>query len=70
MTRTSYFDDMLMMIMSSLCYANTLSWIFIVFALGNSSLWVNMSLYSDTLTWFRVNQLLDLLLNAACLAVK
>jgi hypothetical protein len=50
MTRTSYFDDMLMMIMSSLCYANTLSWIFIVFALGNSSLWVNMSLYSDTLT--------------------
>jgi len=48
MTRTSYFDDMLMMIMSGVCYANTLSWIFIVFALGNSSLWVNMSLYSDT----------------------
>jgi hypothetical protein len=68
MTRTSYFDDMLMMIMSSLCYANTLSWIFIVFALGNSSLWVNMSLYSDTLTWVRANQLLFLLLTVAWLA--
>ena len=34
------------------------------------SLRVDMSLYSDTLSWFRANQSLLLLLNAACLAEK
>jgi hypothetical protein len=32
----------------------------------NNSLWVDMSLHSDTLSWFRANQSLLLLLNAAC----
>ena len=30
--------------------------------------WVDMLLHSDTLSWFRANQFLLLLLNAACLA--
>ena len=46
------------------------SWIFIVLSHCNNSPRVDMSLYSDTLFWFRANQSLFLLLNAACLAVK
>jgi hypothetical protein len=47
-----------------------LSWIFIVLAHWNNSLGINISLHSDTLSWFRANQSLFLLLNAACLAEK
>ena len=47
-----------------------LSWIFIVLAHWNNSLQVDMSLHSDTLFWFRANQSLFFLLNAACLAEK
>jgi hypothetical protein len=49
---------------------NTLSWIFIILAHWNKSLWVDMSLHSDTLFWFRVDQSLLFLLNAACLVEK
>ena len=56
-----------MMMMSALFYTNTLSWIFIVLAHWNNSPWVDMSLHSDTLFWFRANQSLLFLLNAACL---
>ena len=40
------------------------------FALPNNSHWVDMSLHSDTLFWFRPNQSLLFLLNAAFLAEK
>jgi hypothetical protein len=43
---------------------------FIVLAHWNNSPWVDMSLHSDTLVWFRANQSLLFLLNAACLAEK
>ena len=36
----------------------------------NKSLWIYMSSYSDTLSWFRANQYLLFLLNTACLAEK
>ena len=36
----------------------------------NNSLWVDMSLHSDTLIWFRANQSLLFLLTAACLEEK
>jgi hypothetical protein len=36
----------------------------------NNSEWVDISLYSDTLSWFWANQLLLLLINAACLMNK
>jgi hypothetical protein len=45
-----------MMMMSTLYKTNTLSWICIVLAHWNNSLWVDMSLHSDTLFWFRANQ--------------
>ena len=35
---------------------NTLSWIFIVLAHWNNSLWVDMAHHSDTLSWFRANE--------------
>jgi hypothetical protein len=47
MERTSYIS-----MMSSLYYANTLSWIFIVTVHSNNSLRVDMSLRSDALSWF------------------
>jgi hypothetical protein len=59
-----------MMIRSALFYTNTQSWIFIVLAHWNNSPRIDMSLLSDTLFWFRANQSLLLLLNAACLAEK
>jgi hypothetical protein len=36
----------------------------------NNNPWVDMSLHSDTLFWFRANQSLLFLLNAVCLAKK
>jgi hypothetical protein len=63
-----HFDEMI--IMSALYYTNTLSWILIVLAHWNNSLWVDMSIHLDTLPWFQVNQSLLLLLNAACLVEK
>jgi hypothetical protein len=47
-----------------------LSWIFIKLAHWNNSPRVEMSLHSDTLFWFRANQSLLFLRNAACLAEK
>jgi len=47
-----------------------LSWIFTVLADWNNSLWVDMLLHSDLLSWFQTNQSLLLFLNAACLAEK
>jgi hypothetical protein len=44
---------------------NNLSWIFIVLSRGNNSPQKDMSLHSDTLFWFRANQSLLFLLNAA-----
>jgi hypothetical protein len=43
---------------------------FIVPAHWNNNPRINMPLHSDTLFWFRANQSLLLLLNAACLAEK
>ena len=65
MTITSYFrwDDNDV----SLYLTNTLHWIFIVLAHSNNGLWVDMSLNSNTLSWFRVNQSLLFLFNAECL---
>jgi hypothetical protein len=54
----------------ALILTNTLIWIFIVLAHWNNSPRVDMSLHSDTLFWFRANQSLLFLLNAACLAEK
>ena len=59
-----------MMMRAALFYTNTLSWIFIVLAHWNNKPRVDMSLHSDTLFWFRTNQSLLFLLNAACLAEK
>ena len=47
-----------------------LSWIFIVLAHWNNSPRIGMSLHLDTLSWFRANQSLLFLLNAAFLAEK
>jgi hypothetical protein len=44
------FDEMIMM--SALHYTNMLSWIFIVLTHWNNSLWIEMSLHSDKLSWF------------------
>ena len=49
---------------------NTLSCIFIVLTHWNNSPWIDMSPHSDTLSWFRSNQYLFFLHNAACLAAK
>jgi hypothetical protein len=62
-----------MMTRSTLYQTNTLSWIFlIVFAHWNKSprIDIMMSPHSNTLSWFRANQSLLFLLNAACLAEK
>jgi hypothetical protein len=47
-----------------------LSRIFTVLADWNNSLWVDMLLHSDILSWFLTNQSLLLFLNAECLAEK
>jgi len=41
------------MMMSTLYSKNMLNWIFIVLAHWNNSLQVDMSLHSDTLSWFQ-----------------
>jgi hypothetical protein len=43
---------------------------FLVLAHWKNSLQIDMSPHSDTLSWFRVNQSLLFLLNAACMAKK
>jgi len=58
------FDEMMMI--SALYWTNMHSWIFIVLVHWNHSLWVDMSLHSDTLSLFRGNWSLLFLLNAAC----
>jgi hypothetical protein len=55
------FDEMIMM--SALYWINLLSWIFIVLAHWNSSLRVDISLHSDTLSWSRADQTLNFFLN-------
>ena len=69
MSRTNYlFNEMMMR--SALFLTNTLSWIFIVLAHWNNSTRVDMSLHSDTVSWFRANRSLLFFLNAACLAER
>jgi len=63
-----YFNNMMMV--PVLYYTNTLSPIIIVLAHWNNSPGINMSLHSDTLSWFRANQSLLFLLNDVCLAEK
>jgi hypothetical protein len=58
------------MMRSAFFYTNTLSWIFIVLAHWNNSPRVDMTQHSDTLFWFRADQSLLFLLNAACLTKK
>jgi len=53
-----------------LCLELYCSWIFIVLAHWNNSHRVDMSSHSDTLSWFRANQSLLFLLNAAYLVEK
>jgi len=59
-----------MMMMSALYLTNTCSWTFIVLAHWNNSPRIYMSLHSDTLFYFLVNQSLLVLLNDTCLAEK
>jgi hypothetical protein len=66
MARTSYIrwdhdDDDLFVLYQQF------SWIFIVLAHCNNSLWVDMSLHSESLVLFRTNLSLLLLINVACL---
>jgi hypothetical protein len=68
MTRTSYISMTLWICL--LCTKLTLSWTFIVLAHWNNSPHIDVSLHSDTLSWFKANQSLLFLLNAACLAEK
>ena len=63
------FNDIMMM-RSALYKSNTLSLIFIVLAHWNNSPRIDMLPHSDTLSWFRANQSLLFLINAACLAEK
>jgi len=59
-----------MMMRSILYKTNTLSSIVIVLSHWNNIPRVDMSLHSDTLSWFRANQPLFFLLNVACLVWK
>ena len=67
---TFWWDDDDDMMMFTLYWTNMQNWIFIVLAHWNNSLRVDMSQHSDTLTRFRANQSLFLLLNTACFAGK
>jgi hypothetical protein len=62
------FDEMMMR--SALYYTNMISWNFIVISYWNNSLQIDMSPHSDTVSWFRANQSLLFLLNAARLLEK
>jgi hypothetical protein len=55
---------------SALYLSNTFSWIFIVLTHWNNNLRVDMSLHSDTLSWFWAKQYLLLLLKAGWYAEK
>jgi hypothetical protein len=69
MVRTSYVANNEVIMMSSLYYTNTVSWIFIFLAHFKKKRSAdNMSLHSDTLSWFWASQYFLFLLNAACLA--
>jgi hypothetical protein len=57
------FNEMIMK--SALYYTNMLSLIFIVLAHWNNSPLIYMLPHSDTLSWFRANQSVLFLLNAA-----
>ena len=73
MSAISYLEQVIfheMIIISALYYINTLSWIFIALDHRNNNPRADMSLYLDTLSWFRANQSLPFLLNTACLAEK
>jgi hypothetical protein len=59
-----------MMMRSTLYKTNTRSWIFVVLAQWSTSLRIDRSPNSDTLTWFRSNQYLLFLLNDVCLEEK
>jgi len=59
-----------MIMRSTLYYANTLSWIFMVLTHWNNSLRIAMPPHSDTLYWFRANTSLFFLFYVACLAEK
>ena len=54
----------------TLYLTNVLNWIFIELAHWNNSPKVDMSLYTDTLFWFRAKQSLLLLLDAVCLVFR
>ena len=51
--------------MTAFYYTDSVSCIFIMLTHWNTSTWLDMLLHSDTLFWFRVNQTLVLLFNAA-----
>jgi hypothetical protein len=59
-----------MMMRSTLYWTNPLYGFFIVLAQWNNSPRIDMSPHSDSLSWFRANQSLLFLLNAACLVEK
>jgi len=61
---------MMMIMMSTLYYTNTLSWILIVKHTWNNSPRLDMSLHLNTLSWFVLNQSWLLLVNAVHLAEK
>jgi predicted CDP-diglyceride synthetase/phosphatidate cytidylyltransferase len=63
-------DEMMMLMTSVLNKTSTPSWIFIALDHWNHSPRIDMSLYSDTLFWFRANQSFLLLLSAECLSEK
>jgi hypothetical protein len=70
--QTSY-DQIVQLILKSylpVVYGTSLSWIFIVLAHWNNSPWVDMLLYSNTLSKFKSNQFLLLLHNAECFIVE
>jgi hypothetical protein len=54
-----------MMMRSALYLTKMWSWIFIVLALWNNSLWVNIMLHSETLSWFKPTSLWTYSLNTS-----
>ena len=70
--QTSY-DQIVQLILKSylpVVYGTSLSWIFIVLAHWNNSPWVDMLLYSNTLSKFKSSQFLLFLHNAECFIVE
>ena len=55
-----------MMMMFALYWTNILNWIFTAPVHWNNSSGVDMSFYSDVLSWFRADQYLFLLIKAVC----